>query len=509
MHPPSDLRGKIAQLIYVRVGSNMPPLTPICDDMGRVEGILREYPIGGLLLFNGGWAADCQQTLQKAQDMVDVPMLVMSDIERGSGQQIRDHQLWPHALAFDRLGDDAAAAVQRYAELSALQARSVGIHASLSPVADIHRNPANPIIATRAYGTTTERVTELAAAYVRGCHAGGLACCAKHFPGHGNTVEDSHAALARVDDAREILDETDLKPFRDLLPTGVEMVMTAHVAYPALDKTMAPATLSYPILTELLRDEWGFDGVVISDSFKMEGVRVGSELEVTIAAILAGVDLLLDITDVGPTIEGLYAACQNDPKLMARVEEAFQRSWQLKTRAWNMPYDGGTMDQAGAAEHAAHVASTALSVVSDRGEFDVPVSPDTQIMGVLVNPYGDGAYTHTDALVQAWNDHPQINASFVLTNDTQASEFAGILEAARNVDSCLVALVLKPAAWQSSALPSQLMDLVDQITQQCPTVVASLGMPEPLQEFPSAKITLTTYSDVAPAQLAVMRWFFG
>ena len=317
MQKPTKLRGKISQLISVRIGSNMPPLTSVEADYERVAALVQRHPLGGLLVFNGGRAEACAETLRRLQQLVSVPLLVAMDMERGAGQQINDYTQWPHALAFDALGADAAVEVERFALWSAQQAKSVGIHVSFSPVADIHRNPQNPIIATRAFGTTAARVTELASAYVRGCRAGGLLCCAKHFPGHGNTLDDSHDALPVVRETAEQLAANDLAPFRALLDSGVEMFMTAHVSYPALDASGLPATLSRPILSELLRAQWGFRGAIVSDSLKMEGVRIGdggprSEGDLSVQAIKAGVDLLLDVSNVDEVIDQIERACETD-----------------------------------------------------------------------------------------------------------------------------------------------------------------------------------------------------
>ncbi len=263
---------RIAQLISIRIGSNLPPITTVSKDLQNVSQLLDRFPVGHLVLFNGGPSHEAAAALEALQRQVDVPLLIGMDMENGSGQQISDHTLWPHALAFDALGGDAAEAVERFAEYSAQQAASIGIHISFSPVLDIHRNSNNPIIATRAFGTTPSRVIELGRAYVRGCHAGGLLCCGKHFPGHGNTVADSHQELPVVLDSIDVLRGTDLATFRQFVREEIDMLMTAHVAYPQLDASRAPATLSEPILTNILRGEWKYQGLVISDSFKMEGI---------------------------------------------------------------------------------------------------------------------------------------------------------------------------------------------------------------------------------------------
>ncbi len=330
MQMPSSFTDRVAQLISIRLGSNLAPLATVSQDADRVSRVLERYPLGSLTLFHGGPAEDTAATLESLQRRSDLPLLVTMDMENGSGQQVINHVSWPHGLAFEALGRDAAAAVEEFAFDSAREASSVGVHVSFGPVLDVHRNPRNPIIATRALGTNAERVVELAKAYVRGCHAGGLLCCGKHFPGHGNTTLDSHEVLPVVQDSASELEEIDLVPFRQLAADRIDMLMTAHVAYTSLDATCAPATLSRPILHDLLRQIWGYGGIVVSDSFKMEGIRRAAaaitasdmplnvsnpEARLAIQAVRAGVDLLLDITDVEGVVEGLARAAEADAAL--------------------------------------------------------------------------------------------------------------------------------------------------------------------------------------------------
>jgi beta-N-acetylhexosaminidase len=528
MEKPTSLRGKIAQLVFVRIGSNMPPTTTVAEDYECVAKVVEDHRIGGLLLFNGGASDDCAATVQRLQKLTDFPLLVGADIERGSGQQITDHTLWPHALAFDALGAAAAEEVERFAFLSAQQARAVGIHVSFSPVADIHRNPRNPIIATRAFGTTAERVVELATAYVRGCHAAGLACCAKHFPGHGNTFEDSHDALPVVRETADELATTDLAPFRQLAGLGVEMFMTAHVCYPALDDSGRPATLSRPILTDLLRQRWEYPGLIVSDSLKMEGARLGetaprTEAQLAVEAIRAGVDLLLDVTDVDQVIRQIERVCDDDEWLQQRVEAAFALAWELKQRVFGGPSEhGGVMGRQvsaavaikdaavikDAAGHARRVAEGALTVVTNNGRISTPLSGTAKVLALLVNPHGDGAYTRTDVLRQSLAAQDAVFATYEITGETP-DQTDHLLALASGADCCLVAIVVKPAAWQTFGLPPAVQALIQSVTQMTPTAVASLGVPELLHDYPQAAIGLTTYSDVGVSQQALVDWYFG
>ncbi len=183
--PELSLREKISQLVFVRVGSNMPPVRTVEQDEERVLGLLEKCPVGGLLLFNGGLQA--KKSLERLQAASSIPMLVGSDIERGVGQQVRGCTVFPHAAALDKLGSDAESFVADYARTLALEARDVGIHITFAPVADVNSNWRNPIINTRAFSEDTERAASLTRAYVASAETAGLYTTAKHFPGHGDT----------------------------------------------------------------------------------------------------------------------------------------------------------------------------------------------------------------------------------------------------------------------------------------------------------------------------------
>ena len=327
------LRDKAAGLLVVRLGSNMKPPRRAEKDAAGVLDLIRRHPIGGVILFNGAWP-ETGETLAGLQREARRPLLVMTDMERGLGQQVAGATTFPHARAFGALGDEAEAMTERFARASAREALACGVHVTFAPVADVNRNPDNPIIATRAFGEEPERVAALAAAYVRGCRAEGLLSTAKHFPGHGNTAEDSHAVLPTVPDSRAVLEQTDLVPFRAALDAGCELVMTAHVAYPALDPSGRPATLSAPILRGLLRDDLGFAGVVISDSLHMGGIQAEgrTEAELAVEQIRAGVDLLLDAQDPEAIIAGVADAVARGDLDEARLDEALARVEHLRDR---------------------------------------------------------------------------------------------------------------------------------------------------------------------------------
>lgn len=251
--------------------------------------------VGGFILF-GGPSEHVAILTEDLHSKSRIPLLIGSDLERGAGQQFAGQTALPPLAAIASLED--VQAIRRSASVSAREARSLGINWIYAPDCDIDVEPDNPIIGTRSFGSDPERVGEYAAAWIDACQAEGVLACAKHFPGHGRTTADSHKTLPRVEESAETIHATDLVPFRRAIERGVASVMSAHVAFPALDPSGSPATLSRPILTGLLRDGLQFGGLVVTDALIMEGVLGGGEAEAVVQAVYAGCDALLYPTDV-------------------------------------------------------------------------------------------------------------------------------------------------------------------------------------------------------------------
>jgi beta-glucosidase-like glycosyl hydrolase len=256
---------------------------------GAIDEALR-LGVGGFIIF-GGPSEHVASLTEDLHSKSRVPLLIGADLERGAGQQFAGQTALPPLAAIASLED--VQSIRRAAGVSALEARSLGINWIYAPDCDLDIEPDNPIIGTRSFGSDPERVAEYASAWIDACQAEGVLACAKHFPGHGRTTVDSHKQLPMVGESLETLRQTDLVPFERAIERGVASVMSAHVAFPALDPTGAPATLSRQILTNLLRNELGFEGLIVTDALIMEGVLGGGESEAVVRAVHAGCDCLL------------------------------------------------------------------------------------------------------------------------------------------------------------------------------------------------------------------------
>src|SRR6266513_6277701 len=235
--------------------------------------------VGGFILF-GGPAEQVAALTEHLHSKSRNALLIGADLERGAGQQFAGETALPPLAAIASLED--VQAIRRAAAVTAREARELGINWIYAPDCDIDVEPNNPIIGTRSFGNDPEQVGEYAGGWIDACQAEGVLACAKHFPGHGRTTVDSHKELPSVGTSAETLRATDIVPFRRAIERGVASVMSAHVAFSVFDPSGAPATLSRPILTDLLRDELGFSGLVVTDALIMEGVLGGGEAEAVV-----------------------------------------------------------------------------------------------------------------------------------------------------------------------------------------------------------------------------------
>lgn len=322
--------------------------------------------VGGFIFF-GGPASEVREIIAQIVARSDMPLLFGADLERGAGQQFPGATGLPPLAAIGSLDneDDTRAA----GRITAIEAQNIGINWVYGPDCDIDVEPDNPIIGTRSFGSDPATVARHAAAWIDECQAQAVMACAKHFPGHGRTVRDSHAELPAVDVSREVLDRTDLVPFRAAIDAGVASVMSAHVSFPALDPTGAPGTLSHAILTDLLRRELGFKGLVVTDALIMEGVLGdGGESGAVVRALNAGCDLLLYPADITAVEDAISRAVSDGTLDVRRISLSLERrhewaQWTQK-RGQKSSLESDKRWAAGVAERVVHPVGDAFPAIS-------------------------------------------------------------------------------------------------------------------------------------------------
>ncbi len=278
--------------------------------------------MGGYIIF-GGNAESVRRLTVDLLRRAGRPLLLASDLERGAGQQVAGLTEFPPPMALASLKDPAV--VRWAASVTAQEARAVGINWVFAPVADLDLLAENPIVQTRAFGDDPNEVATYVRQWVEGCQGSGALACAKHYPGHGRTSVDSHVALPVVEAPAKALRDVDLVPFTVAIESGVASIMTAHVAYPTLDSSGLPATLSRSLLGEL-RGAGRFDGLVVTDALIMDGALVGRrESDAAVEAIQAGADLLLYPNDTRRVRDALEAALSSGALGRERIGESLRR----------------------------------------------------------------------------------------------------------------------------------------------------------------------------------------
>src|SRR5438270_1567465 len=285
---PSALRRQIGQLLIAGFDGHQLPV--------ELKSLAREFGLGGVILFARNVAEPEQVAevcYEAARLVPELPLWVSIDQEGGRVARLKaPFTEWPPMATLGRSGDVALA--ERFARALAFELKAVGVTLDYAPVLDVFTNPKNTVIGDRAFGNKPADVARFGAAVIRTLQGEGVAACGKHFPGHGDTIADSHHELPLVEHPPERLRETEFVPFKAAIEAGVASIMTAHVFVPALDEDR-PATLSTRIITGLLRKELGFAGVILSDDLEMKALAAGdrSVPDAAVEAIAAGCDGVL------------------------------------------------------------------------------------------------------------------------------------------------------------------------------------------------------------------------
>jgi beta-N-acetylhexosaminidase len=335
-------RDRVAQLImpwvsgeYVAVGS---------PEYEQVRQWVEDDKVGGLVM-SIGMPLSYAAKLNHYQRVARVPLLIASDMENGSGMRLGGSYalpslipqgggtVFPPVMAIGATRSDDLA--YRLGRVLGAEARAVGVHVVFGPVLDVNSNPLNPIINTRSFGEDPALVSRLSAAYIRGAREMGLMSTGKHFPGHGDAATDSHIGLPVIARDRQQLESIDLPPFRNAINNGIDAIMTAHIAVTGvLGDSAPPATVAPYFMTDLLRRDMGFKGLVVTDALTMGGVanRYGAT-EPVILALIAGADILLMPHGVKEAIDAVSGAVQSGRVTQARVDASVRRILRMKAQA--------------------------------------------------------------------------------------------------------------------------------------------------------------------------------
>ncbi len=486
-----------------------------------IAAALQKYRPAGLTLFrslnidNPTQVRTLTGSLQRlAQDIGLPPLLIATDQEGGQLMAIgKGVTPLPGNMALGATGSTELA--RRAGEVLGSELAAMGVNVNYAPSCDVNINPHNPVIGTRSFGEKPDKVASLAAALINGMQSQGVAAVAKHFPGHGDTASDSHHGLTSLPHDLDRLQQVEFPPFRAAVEAGVKLVMSAHLALPAIDGLDAPpATLSPSILQGILRGQLGFEGVIVSDAMDMQAIRQGEALgEQAIRAASAGVDLLLltsNPADHRRVFTSLKKAIEQGVLDQEDISKSVERILSLKRwLAGGPPVPG--LEVVGCAGHqavAAEIAERSITLVRDQAKLLPLTLGAEQHLAVIIpkpvdlTPADTSSYITPGLAAAIRGYHPNVD-EYIIPYAPEEPDISAVLQQS---SSCDLVICCTLNAFES---PGQ-AELVRRILQSgVPTIVVALRLPYDLIAFPEAPAYICTYSIQEPSMRALAKALFG
>jgi len=509
-----SLRDKVAQLVigvcYGDVPSRKSP------EYEKYRHWVRDLRIGGLIVNNkvqNGLVRNAESHafalfLNQMQKLAKTPLIVGADFERGASMRVTDGPKFPYNMAISA-GRDVEAS--RFEGLeTAREARALGVQWIFAPVADVNVNPENPVINIRSFGENPEEVSANVVAYLEGARSdpkNQVLVTVKHFPGHGDTDIDSHLGLALLKASRERMDSVELKPFQAAIAHGVDAVMTAHMSVPAIEPDEIPATASSKVLTGLLRNELGFNGLIVTDALDMLGfANKFNPGEGSVRAIEAGADVLLMPPDPEKAIHAVLAAIEHGRISKQRIDDSVTRILAAKIRVGivkkktvDLDEVSDVLDSTEVDDRVQEMSDRAVTLVRNDRSLVPLTQPNQACLTVVVerrlSQYGQrmaNEFRHRGALKVTFVDPTTPLAA--LTDDV--GDVSGC--------SAMVIAVFLTGGTLGGDLPA----LIDKLTER-PAVLVAMGSPYVLGKFQKAGAFLTTFSPTPPSEVAAVKALFG
>lgn len=513
-----SFRDRVAQLVVGVAYGDVYSSTS--EDYKKYQHWIRDLHVGGLIVINEvefGSARNANPYamavfLNQMQRLSTVPLIVGGDFERAASMRVTGGTQFPHSMAFGAAGDFEAS---RYEGLiTAREARALGVHWVFAPVADVNNNPKNPVINVRAYGEDPELVSKHVVAFIEGAHQDPNArvlVTAKHFPGHGDVDVDSHYGLPRLTVPRERMEATEFKPFQAAIAAGVDSIMTAHMAVPALDATGVPATVSAKILTGLLRNEWKFNNLIVTDAMNMQGLTdMFNGGEASVRSIIAGADVLLMPPDPERSINAVMTAVDQGRIPRQRINDSALRVLTAKVNLGLMRNKLVDLEQIAdvlaspeAAARSQELADRAVTLLrNDRNVL--PISPASTPCLVLINSLRTSL--QGQRLVREFRRRASKGRVYTLDTSMPLRALEDTIEDAPQICSSIA--VGSFAAMTADMSNVNLM--LDKLTGgSVPVILASFNDPYMGGNFPRAAAYLTPFSSAPPAEIAVAKALFG
>lgn len=493
------------------------------------EMVLRYH--AGSLILGGGTILDIATVTNRLQRLAKVPLLINGDFEAGAahgsywrlsrGWTDRLPRLIPGAgtqfvsqMAIGATGDPRNA--YDMGRITAREARAIGVHWSNSPVADVNSDPENPVINTRSFGEDPAAVAAMVRAYVHGAADGGMIATLKHFPGHGDTREDSHMKLPVLAFDRKRLDTLELVPFVAGIAAGAGAVMTSHIALPRIDPSGRPATLSPPVLTGILRKDLGFSGIIVTDGMRMQGITdLYGSAEAAVMAIEAGADAVLGIEEIDKGFQGVCDAVRTGRLTQERIDSSVRRILEAKDRAGlaarrDVPIDPvfATVGDPASRRISERISDASVTVLRNDNAL-LPLPPSARVLLVCVTE-DPARITGIDCAEELGSAVSQVEIVRV-SNETGRERFAEIAARARRADVTVVGVYLSVVAWKGGARFSKSLEeyLGSLGRSDRPVITVAFGDPYILGKLPETAVMMTPYNGTYLAERSVARAICG
>ena len=517
------LREKVAQLIVIPFSGH--PLHTRSREYKKFVHLVTQERVGGLILVNvaNGRISSKADPLEVAgflnglQKSAKVPLLVAGDFERGASMRVDDTTAFPYAMAFAATRDPNFARIE--GEITARESRAIGVQWLLFPDADVNNNPDNPIINIRSFGEDPKEVSKYVSAFIEGAHSvadAKVLTTAKHFPGHGDTATDTHMNLASISGDRPRLEEVEWTPFRAAIQSGVDAIMSAHIAVPALDVPTLPATLSPKILTGILRDEFHFKGIIVTDALDMGGIAQGFPVsEASVMALEAGADVLLMPSDPEAAINAVVAAVKSGRLTQKRIEESVLRILNAKVRVGlnvrkvvDLEQIHSIVNSPESNAAAQEIADRSVTLVRNQPGLVPLPSPAKTAFFLLAE---SRTSIEGQAFAQELKKHGPAAGIVQLDSSMSDADLQAAVARTSGAAQYVVAAFASVAANRGSvALGGGFPQLIDSlIATKKPVSLIALGNPYLLRSFPGVAAYMTTYSTVPVSEISAVKALIG
>ena len=499
------LEQRVAQLICMRANQ---PDKPFYEDVAKY---IKQYNIGGVCFFRAEAEAQVNQT-NAWQAIAQTPLMVSIDAEWGLAMRVKKTLAYPYQMTLGAINDDQL--IYEMGQQIAEQCQRMGIHVNFAPVADVNSNAANPIIGMRSFGENPQMVGEKATAYALGMQSKGLITSMKHFPGHGNTATDSHMTLPTVTRTMEEVRDIELAPFRYMIEQGVNGAMVGHLYFPAIEKVKnTSSSLSHGVVTDLLKEQMGFEGLIFTDGLDMKGVSEKVHQDsVPYVAFMAGNDVLILPTNVPFAIKTIKQAAERDPQAAARLEESCKKILRYKYRAGLNNYKPVStanlmtdLKKKAYTELRQQLYDESITVLRNENQV-IPLANNQKIAVVTI---GNTKNDVNEGLIARGYS----TTSFVVKKEDIASKSADWLKKLESFDLVVVSIEKTTMfASKNYGIPEETVKFFNRLVAQNDVILNLFACPYALDMFRinnSVKGLVVAYQDEVPAVNAVVRLLSG